>query len=775
MKHTAHFLITVALMLSFNFIAQTPEDTFWLPVSESSITLTGKRQIVPRKFATYSLDGIKLHTKLFSAPLEKNVRIQQSTCVISLPLPNGTMQRFRVIESPIMAEALGAAYPHMKTFSVKGIDDPYATGKLDWNDFGFHGMILSIHGDFFIDPYCVANTVDYISYYTSDFVKDPAHRIHEGDLQTGEGEHKPTFTPEEKTGAKTSVAPAVCVGAHLRTYRLAVACTGEYAVAATGISAPSVAQTLAKIVTSVNRVDGVYEKEVAVRMVLVPTETLVVFTSSATDPFTGNNNAGTLIGESQTVITNAIGNSNYDIGHTFSTGGGGLAFLGCVCNSINKARGITGSGSPVGDPYDIDYVAHEMGHQFSGNHTFNAMTGSCNGNRSGATSVEPGSGVTIMAYAGICSGNDIANNSIAYFHAISYDEIVNFTNSGFGNSCAVTTTSGNQPPLVTGSGNYIIPKSTPFVLSGSAIDPDGDVLTYSWEETDAGSSGGNWNSGSKPFFRSYVPVATPTRLFPKSSSVQSGNYTGTMGEYLPTTAQSLNFRLTARDNKMGGGGVCYANNAVTVDDSGPLSVTYPSATGITWTVTTNKTITWAVNGTNMAPVSCDSVRILLSNNSGTTYSVLVNSTPNDGSELVAVPNVTANITTCRVRIESIGNVFYDIGNNNFTISTDTTHLADTVIVNPVGIKKVSASDPVALTVWPNPFNNQLHFTASNLNIKTITAVSVNDILGNTLMQLNFTGKSELNEMLDFSSLSAGVYFIKVKNDAKQSVHRVVKE
>ena len=158
--------------------------------------------------------------------------------------------------------------------------------------------------------------------------------------------------------------------------------------------------------------------EASIRMQLVPTESLIVFTNPATDPFTGNSNANILIGESQSVISSSIGSANFDIGHTFSTGGGGLAALGCVCYNPAKASGITGSGNPVGDPFDIDYVAHEIGHQFGGDHTFNANTGSCNGNVNSSTAVEPGSGITIMAYAGICGSTDnLAPNSIAYFHA----------------------------------------------------------------------------------------------------------------------------------------------------------------------------------------------------------------------------------------------------------------------------------------------------------------------------------------------------------------------
>ena len=751
-------------------MAQT-ESNYWQTTSDNNLQLSGKRQIVPQKFLAFDLNTQAFKGLLFSAPLEKNVRINQSSCIVTLPLPNGQYQRFRVIEAPVMEEALAAAFPNIKTYSIKGIDDPYASGKLDWNEFGFHAMVLSNSGDFFIDPYCLNNTTQYISYYTNDFVKPAADVMIEAGLlgQKVDGEQKPAKGVQNNTGAKPAAAP--CVGANLRSYRLAVACTGEYAVAATGQSAPTVAQTLAKIVTSVNRVDGVYEKEVAIRMVLVATETAVVYTNASTDPFTGNNNATTLINESQTVINNNIGSANYDIGHTFSTGGGGLANLGCVCQSGVKAKGITGSPSPVGDPYDIDYVAHEMGHQFGGNHTFNCGTGSCSGNRNQSTSMEPGSGVTIMAYAGICGTIDnLANNSIAYFHGVSYDEIINYTNFSSGNSCAVIIPSGNQAPVVTGSNNYTVPKSTPFFLTGSATDPDGDPLTYSWEEMDAGLTTSSWNTGTRPYFRSYVPTTNPTRLFPNATVVNSGNYTGTRGEYLPTTAQTLNFRLTARDNKMGGGGVCYASNQVIVDASGPFTVTYPSSTGVVWYSSALDTVKWDVNGTDQAPVACDSVRILISYNSGTTYSVLVASTPNDGYQMVTVPTVSANITTCRIRVESIGNVFYDIGNNVFTITTDAPPPpAD------VNVKVIAKENNLGLQVYPNPFKQNLHVNATNLDVKSTTYLHLTNVLGEVVWKSSYKNKTQLGEEIDLKHLANGEYFIHLSNSNQQAIYKVVKD
>ncbi len=752
-------------LLSFGMNSQG-NDKFWSPINESAIQQKGKRQIVPQKYLTFHVNVSDLKAQLVSAPLESNVRINQSNCIISLPLPNGTVQQFKVVESPIMEPGLAAQFPDFKTYSLKGVDDIYANGKLDWNEFGFHAMIRTINGDYFIDPYNNETVTDYITYYTADFVKDPSQRLPEVGVIKNDKDQSSASPKknESETALRSSSTPTgACSGAQLRTYRLAVACTGEYAVAATGFSSPTIAQTLAKIITSVNRVDGVYETEVAVRLVLVATETMVVFTNASTDPFNGNNNANTLIGESQTIITNTIGAANFDIGHTFSTGGGGLAGLGVVCQGGQKASGITGSPSPVGDAYDIDYVAHEMGHQFGGNHTFNSVIGSCGGgNRNGSTAVEPGSGITIMAYAGICNGDDLSAHSIPYFHAISYDEIVNYTTFYGGNSCPVTTTTGNNPPVVTGSGNYIVPKSTPFVLTGSATDPDGDPLTYSWEETEAGPTGGTWNSGLKPYFMSYTPTAIPTRMFPKQSVVLSGNFTGTKGEYVPSTAQNLTFRLTARDNKMGGGGVCYAINNVTVDASGPLSVTYPNATGITWGTGTQQTITWAVNGTDQAPVSCDSVKVSISLDGGATYNVLLGSTPNDGTELITAPTVTANVSTCRIKVEAKGNIFYDVSNNNFTISTS------------VGLSQLSKNNPVGLSVWPNPFNNQVNFAVGNLQANANTEIKILDVLGKTVYQKNYSNKTELNETLDLSNVSDGVYFINVTNSNNHSVYRIVK-
>jgi hypothetical protein len=752
--------ILSSLVISFLSFKAQYNQGLWKPINEKQINVTGKRDIVPEKFKTFHVNINSLKNILASAPLDKNVKADNSSIIIDLPMPDGAIQSFKVVESPVMEDALQNSFPNIRTYNVRGINDTYASGKLDLTEFGFHGMIRGSKGDVYIDPYCKWNNDDYITYYTSDFVKPLNER------GTCEGVLGNSLNSAVDINAKTASPTAICAGANLKTYRLAIACTGEYAVAATGVASPTKAQVLAKVVTSVNRVDGVYETEVAVKLVLVPTTTVVLFTTAGTGFTTAeNNNASTLISKSQSIITASVGTANFDIGHTFSTGGGGLAQLGCVCSSGSKASGITGSPSPVGDAYDIDYVAHEMGHQFGGNHTFNGTTGSCSGNRNASTAMEPGSGITIMAYAGICTGQDLAAHSIAYFHGVSYDEITNFINTGGGNSCDVMTATGNNPPSVNAGATITVPKSTPFQLTGSATDPDGDALTYQWEEMDAGTTAGSWNTGSKPFFMSNAPTTSPTRLFPKLSVILAGTYTSTAGEYLPSTTQTLKFRLTARDNKVGGGGVCSATTSVTVNSTaGPFAVTSQSTTGITYPSGSTQTVNWSVNGTNAAPINVSNVNIYLSTDNGTTFTLLLANTPNDGSELVTLPTYTVNKPTCRVKVESIGNVFFDINKKFFAISAGTTGLNQYANAN------------FSIQLYPNPFSSsvKVDISATSSLDENKTVINVYDILGNIVRTEKIKLTENYSNVFDFSNLANGSYIVEVTDGKQKSVARLIK-
>ncbi|MCP4250319.1 MAG: hypothetical protein GY778_25025, partial [bacterium] len=319
-----------------------------------------------------------------------------------------------------------------------------------------------------------------------------------------------------------------------------------------------------------------YERDVAVRMTLVANNDLVVYTNGATDPYT-NNNGFAMLGENQSNVDAVIGNANYDIGHVFSTGGGGVASLGVPCRTSLKARGVTGLPSPNNDVFYIDFVAHEMGHQWAGNHSFNGSSGNCSGgNRNASTAYEPGSGTTIMAYAGICSPQNIQPNSDDHFHNISYQEIVNYITNSFGDNCDAPTATGNTPPTPDAGDPFTIPINTAFELCGSATDPDGDTLTYNWEQFNLGPTGHpNSPVGDAPIFRSFSSSLSNCRLFPQLSDLL--NNTQTLGEILPSYARTLTFRMLVRDNRPGGGGADYDQVDVVVSDvGGPFLVTSPN-------------------------------------------------------------------------------------------------------------------------------------------------------------------------------------------------------
>ncbi|HNH65190.1 MAG TPA: M12 family metallo-peptidase, partial [Bacteroidia bacterium] len=435
---TALFIIQATYFLN----AQDSK-IFWREVS--TIPVSGERLTVPSSYRALNLDLNLLQQYLNTAKAEPSQTANlKNGLMLELPMPDGSFERFSIFQYNVMHPDLAAKFPQIKTYTGQGIDDVTATIKLDVTQFGFHAMIRSSKGDVYIDPYN-QNTVNYyMSYERKNLIRQNSFECLLADETAMEIQNANGNTVQRTNGTQ------------LRTYRLALACTGEYAAFYGG----TVSGAMAGMVTTMNRVNGVYESELSIRMVMVANNNLIVYTNSSSDPYT-NNNGSTMLSQNQTTCDNIIGSSNYDIGHVFSTGGGGVAYLGCVCSSSNKAKGVTGNGAPSGDGFDIDYVAHEMGHQFGGDHTFNSSTGSCSGNRSSTAAYEPGSGITIQAYAGICGSDDLAPHSIAYFHGYSLDQMITFSNTGGGNSCPVTTSTGNTAPVVTNMGyNCSIPIST---------------------------------------------------------------------------------------------------------------------------------------------------------------------------------------------------------------------------------------------------------------------------------------------------------------------------
>ncbi len=653
-------------------------ENIWSPVSEATITTTGDRLIVPAAYVTVAADVDRLRDALDRAPLE-SPDAWSAAAELSLPMPDGTLARFHVVESPIMAPELAAEFPEMRTYVAQGIDDRTATVRLDMTPHGFHAMILRAAGTVFIDPYQRGDVVHYVVYHRAD-----ARRV------TSSWSCVLDATQDEIRAAEATRdgVSRIPSGSELRTYRTAVAATGEY----TQFHGGTVTDGMNAIIVAINRVTGIYERDVAVRLELIPNNNLIVYTNPATDPYT-NNDGFAMLSQNQSNLDSVIGAANYDIGHVFSTGGGGIASLGVVCVGGQKARGVTGLSSPVGDRFYVDYVAHEIGHQFNATHSFNGTAGSCGGgNRTAITAYEPGSGSTIMAYAGLCGSHNIQTYSDDYFNARSLDLIIIYTTNF--SSCAAVTSTGNNAPVPDATPPIpfdAIPISTPFTLTGSATDPDGDELTYCWEEFDLGPGGHpDFPMDNAPIFRSFLPVTSPSRTFPAWSDIVNG--TQTRGEILPSYARGLRFRLVARDNRADGGGSDFDLMSFDVDDTaGPFLVSAPNG-GETLSSTVPHEITWDVAGTDNATVNCQSVDIRLSTDGGYTYpTTLLAGTANDGSELVTLPDI--DTPDARVMVAAADNVFFDISDDDFTITT-------TVAVGDVS----AGGGPHLLGNRPNPAN-----------------------------------------------------------------------
>jgi hypothetical protein len=743
--------------------------------------------IQPSRFTATTLNSDSLASVLASAPLEFNA--DASPLVLTLPTPDNQFHRFAVVESPIMEPALAAEFPDIKTFAGQGIDDPAATLRFDITPAGFHAQVLSPNGAYYIDPFWHLDDSIYVSYFKTDLVRssdplfvehfeiDAEHEKETALISAGiEAEAEAELPSNDLSALKEKIASEQLVfstnkggdgpqlmraGTQLRTYRAAVAATGEY----TAFHGGTVALGQAAIVTAMNRVTGIYELELSVRMVLVANNSSLVYTNAATDPYT-NGNPSSLISQNQSNIDAVIGNSNYDIGHVFSTGGGGLAGLGVVGVTGQKARGETGTGAPIGDPFYVDYVAHEMGHQFGGNHTFNGTQGSCSGNRNASTAYEPGSGSSIQAYAGICGADDLQSNSDPYFHSVSFDEIVQYTTTGSGNSAAAITNTLNNVPRVNAGVDFVIPSRTPFILSAAGVDSDSsDALTYSWEQRDLGAAQtvSAADNGSSPLFRAFSPTLSTDRIFPRLTSLV--NNTTVVGEKLPTLSRTMKFRATVRDNRSGGGGVNTDDMVVTVVDTGSaFAVTDPNA-ATTWTVGTPQTINWNVANTNAAPINTANVNIHLSIDGGLTYPILLASdTPNDGSHSITVPNVTT--TAGRIRVASSNSIFFDISNANFTITGGTNSPPTiTAIENRVSTMGATTG-PISFTIGDaQTAANDLIITATSSNTtlvpsqnitvggsgsaRTVSVQGASGQFGQTTISLNVTDAGGLTTQESF--------------------------
>jgi hypothetical protein len=671
-------------------LANDSPDGVWAEVKNVPAALKATDEWVrPAIYRVFAIDDVAFQNVVKNAPMEFTPEAENAPVVFTAPMPDGSYQRFEIVENQIMEPGLAAQFPTFKTYQGVGIDDPSAIIRLSWTELGFAGQIQSPKGWAYIDPYSKGNTSVYSVSWKRDHIRmgqnfrceTPGLDIDVSKLPAGSKTIGNADANSEPGAGNGGYGPRALVS--LRTFRLACAATGEYTANFGGTQAGG----QAAIVTMMNRINGVYEAEVAVRMTLVANNSSIVYTNAATDPFsTGAAGTGTMLTQNQNTIDSVIGSANYDIGHNVSTGDGGVAGLGVICLAGNKARGSTGFTPPNNDPFWIDYVAHEMGHQFGGNHTFNGTGGSCTGgNRNGPTAYEPGSGSTIQAYAGICGAtDDLQSNSDAYFSFISQFEI---NSTVVSRGCAASSVTTNNAPTitVTNHSTLTIPVSTPFELTAVGNDIDGHALTYCWEQRDLGAAQAanpGTDNGTSPIFRSFTGTTSPTRIFPKLSVALGG--AAAIGERYPTTTRTLKFRATVRDNRAGGGGYAFGDTQFnTTTTAGPFTVT-SQTTPTTWTGLSTQTVTWNVANTTASPVSCANVKILFSIDNGVTYPyTILSSTPNDGSQTITVPNVATN--TGRIKIAAVGNIFLALNRGAIRINA---------VSNP--------ADPTGTAATPNP-------------------------------------------------------------------------
>ncbi|TRZ43964.1 reprolysin-like metallopeptidase [Robertkochia solimangrovi] len=629
------------------------------PWEESVSTTLQKGLLSGADTKIFRLDKDQLKNALL--PVTKGISGKSSVSQVTLTFPDikGTAD-YRVSPYSTLSAGLQEKFPEVRSYKGINVSDPSKILYFTLDPYGFHGMIREGHDIHYINP--TENTKD--TYYIAS----------RKDLLSTDDQCLVLDENAMKSTAEKELLYRGVNDGNLRTYRLAIACTGEYATfhinragVSNGTESQKITAVLAAMNTTMTRVNGVFENELAITMEIIANNEEIIFLDSATDGLT-NSNGNTLLNEIQDIIDDAIGFTNYDIGHVFSTGGGGVAQVASVCTS-NKARGVTGLNSPVNDDFDIDFVAHEMGHQFGATHIFN---NSCDDNRSAATAVEPGSGSTIMGYAGLCPAN-VQGNSDAYFNAISIAQI--WDNVTVGNSqCAQLTAIGNNAPVVTEGADHTIPAGTPFVLEGIASDADGDGLTYCWEQqnNEIGEQPPASTATGGPIFRSRAPVSSPKRYFPQASALLNNNLSPTW-EVIPTVSRTMDFSLTVRDNNALGGQSTRDDIQIEVHDTGePFSVSSHTSESVLAGGSTTQ-VTWNVANTNIAPINTDFVDIYLIVDGNFTNPVLISdNTENDGGQEVIIPGDISS-DNVRIMVKADDNIYFAL--NTATLEVQQSNFA----------------------------------------------------------------------------------------------------
>jgi hypothetical protein len=690
----------VITMNFFGAIAQSP----WKQVSLTSSVAKGKdvfkNHFKPSRYISFQLDEAAMKYQLRNVPNERNVSSSRSSAIMYVPNSKGQIERFRVVEAPSMEPGLAKQFPDIKSYSGQSIDHPGSRIRFDMSPLGFNASIMSAdRKTFYIS--CVDKASKSYIIYDRELL---SAKKYDFDCLLDE-----TLNSEvQGSSAKGGITDKNANTNTLRIYRLALNLAGEFSRAILADVAPgtdtstdvlkkAIVLSLANSITT--EANSYFENEMHLRLVLINNETSIIYLDPATDPFstwTPTFTTTTWNTQTQTNCTNVIGTANYDIGHmlTYNTekNNGNAGCIGCICKdpavygaSNGKGRGWNMYGEYQGYYLVVDYWTHEMGHQFGGNHTFT------HNDEGSSVQIEPGSGTTIMAYAGITGATDVQMHSDPFFHSKSIEQITDYIQTGIGNTCGTTLALTNNLPTVNAGSDYTVPKSTPFLLTGTSTDGDGsaDVPTYNWEQIDDFTTGSNTyptaTSTTGPMFRFFPPVTSLSRSFPRLEVILDSNNTGKW-EVLPSVARTMNFRFIVRDNHSGISANVSDDVKITVSGTaGPLAVTSPN-TGVSYASGSTQTITWDVNSTNTLSTN---VKISMSADGGQTFPyVLAASTANDGTEALALPNIASG--ACRIKVEAIGNIFFDVSNVNFAVGA---------CGSAVGLKATSITGNSATVSW----------------------------------------------------------------------------
>lgn len=681
----------VNLLPLHGFQSSTPEQpdfgVLWKDEADANLPARPHSQQKLKAYRVLELNRIELTRALAQAPMEFSEDAVQSKAVITLAAPDGTDRRFSIQESPVMSPELAASFPEIKTYSGQDLDDPTATMRLSLTPRGLNAFVIGARDSFMVTPYSETDAVHYMSYFT----RDVEGASFECFVPGADKDSASVLSAPDMSNLYTGDALTIANGT-LREYRISFSVTQQFYQHFGGptISPANDTGVVAAIAAYVNSVNTIYEREVATRFKF---NSWIAdrpgFCFAAFNCFPPDQNVNQMLQPNQFLLDTVFpGAANYDIGAALgydfaplpggvSSFGSGGSFngVGGACENSFKGQSATLLVGTAGDYIGTVILAHEWGHMFGARHTFSSTFCSATQLDQIQNRVEPGSGSTIMSYAPTCPPENLFTGNPSsgpdnYFHVHSLLKIIN--HKSIYSACGQSIATNNAPPTITNGGSSAtIPNLTPFTLTAAATDPNGDALTYDWEEWDPGAT----------LFRSYRPSTSPSRTFPSPTYIlNNGNVPPLFvnnffsGEALPAGSGSLFFTVTVRDNRAGGGGVTARDTLLQVNvvgAAGPFKVTFPNAQ--TTLPSGPITVFWNVAGTNLAPIGTSSVRILLSTDGGNTFpTVLAANTPNDGSETVTLP--ATQTTTARIKVEAVGNIYFDISDANFGISSATPNL-----------------------------------------------------------------------------------------------------